>query len=197
MTQKFRLYQRGSNGRYYIEDNDTGKQESLGTSEKAEALRLMSVRPIAQRDSQNEWKSLASAAERSRRHSLHPFAFLPLNLGGTRSRCWIPGAIRARGSRARQRRDSSGLRPERPSRLATVGGIRAANKRTATTRGLTREPHHVAENHAQWRVGLFVGKNFRLTAPVACQAIFSFYGAARSTPRQRAQPSGLHSLFWI
>ena len=41
MTQKFRLYRRGSNGRYYIQDNTTGKQESLGTSEKAEALRLL------------------------------------------------------------------------------------------------------------------------------------------------------------
>ena len=40
MTQKFRLYQR-SNGRYYAEDNTTGKQETLGTSDKAEALRLL------------------------------------------------------------------------------------------------------------------------------------------------------------
>lgn len=40
MTQKkFRLYRR-SNGRFYIEDNTTGKQESLGTSDKAEAQRL-------------------------------------------------------------------------------------------------------------------------------------------------------------
>lgn len=40
MTQKFRLYRR-SNGRFYLEDNTTGKQESLGTSEKAEATRLL------------------------------------------------------------------------------------------------------------------------------------------------------------
>src|SRR5687767_2337666 len=40
MTQKFRLYRR-SNGRFYIEDNATGKQESLGTSDKAEAMRLL------------------------------------------------------------------------------------------------------------------------------------------------------------
>ena len=40
MTQKFRLYQRG-NGRFYIEDNITGKQESLGASDKAEAVRLL------------------------------------------------------------------------------------------------------------------------------------------------------------
>ena len=40
MTQKFRLYRR-SNGRFYIEDNTTGKQESLGTSDKTEASRLL------------------------------------------------------------------------------------------------------------------------------------------------------------
>ncbi|HEY0548758.1 MAG TPA: hypothetical protein VGF13_04095, partial [Verrucomicrobiae bacterium] len=40
MMQKFRMYQRG-NGRFYIEDNATGKQESLGTSDKTEALRLL------------------------------------------------------------------------------------------------------------------------------------------------------------
>ena len=48
MKQKFRLYQRGSNGRFYIEDNDTGKQESLSTSEKSEALRLMMARNEAE-----------------------------------------------------------------------------------------------------------------------------------------------------
>ena len=41
MTQKFRLYRRGCNGRFYIEDNTTGKQESLGTSDKTEARRLL------------------------------------------------------------------------------------------------------------------------------------------------------------
>src|SRR5437867_2243596 len=46
MTQKFRLYQR-SNGRFYIEDNATGKQESLGTSDKAEALRLLMAKSHA------------------------------------------------------------------------------------------------------------------------------------------------------
>jgi hypothetical protein len=40
MTQKFRLYRR-SNDRFYAEDNAIGKQESLGTSDKAEALRLL------------------------------------------------------------------------------------------------------------------------------------------------------------
>jgi integrase len=47
MTQKFRLYQRG-NGRFYIEDNITGKQESLGTSDKAEANRLLMARNEAE-----------------------------------------------------------------------------------------------------------------------------------------------------
>jgi integrase len=47
MTAKFRLYQR-SNGRFYIENNETGKQESLGTSDKTEALRLMMARNEAE-----------------------------------------------------------------------------------------------------------------------------------------------------
>jgi integrase len=41
MKLQFRLYRRGSNGRYYAEDSTTGKQESLGTSDKAEATRLL------------------------------------------------------------------------------------------------------------------------------------------------------------
>jgi integrase len=44
MKQRFRLYQRGGNGRYYVQDNTTGKQESLGTSDRAEALRLCSAK---------------------------------------------------------------------------------------------------------------------------------------------------------
>jgi hypothetical protein len=38
------MYQRGLNGRYYIEDNVTGKQKSLGTSDRNEALRLFHAR---------------------------------------------------------------------------------------------------------------------------------------------------------
>ena len=44
MKQKFRLYRRGVTGRYYAQNNFTGKQESLGTSIKAEALRLLSAK---------------------------------------------------------------------------------------------------------------------------------------------------------
>ena len=44
MKQRFRMYQRGLNGRYYIEDNVTGKQESLGTTDRTEALRLFHAR---------------------------------------------------------------------------------------------------------------------------------------------------------
>ena len=44
MKQQFRLYRRGGNGRYYIQDNVTGKQESLGTSDRAEALRLLNAK---------------------------------------------------------------------------------------------------------------------------------------------------------
>lgn len=41
MKQKFRLYKRGASGRYYVHNNLTGQQESLGTTDKAEALRLL------------------------------------------------------------------------------------------------------------------------------------------------------------
>lgn len=44
MKQRFRMYQRGLNDRFYIEDNVTRKQESLGTSDRAEALRLLHAR---------------------------------------------------------------------------------------------------------------------------------------------------------
>jgi integrase len=48
MKQKFRMYQRGLNGRFYLENNETGKQESLGTSNKTEALRLLHARNEAE-----------------------------------------------------------------------------------------------------------------------------------------------------
>jgi len=41
MKQKFRLYRRGASGRYYAQDNITGQQKSLGTTNRAEALRLL------------------------------------------------------------------------------------------------------------------------------------------------------------
>jgi hypothetical protein len=41
MKQKFRLYRRGNSGRYYIHDDATGKQESLHTSDRPTALRLL------------------------------------------------------------------------------------------------------------------------------------------------------------
>jgi integrase len=44
MKQRYRLYRRGGNGRFYIQDNTTGKQESLGTSDRVEAQRLLHVR---------------------------------------------------------------------------------------------------------------------------------------------------------
>jgi len=43
MKQQFRLYRR-DNGRYYAEDNITGKQSSLHTSNKAEATRLLNAK---------------------------------------------------------------------------------------------------------------------------------------------------------
>lgn len=48
MKQKYRLYRRGSNGRYYAQDNITGQQQSLGTSDRAEALRLLCAKNEAE-----------------------------------------------------------------------------------------------------------------------------------------------------
>lgn len=44
MKQRYRLYRRGTNRRYYVQDNVTGKQESLGTSDRIEALRLCNAK---------------------------------------------------------------------------------------------------------------------------------------------------------
>lgn len=44
MKPRYRLYRRGLNGRFYVQDNLTGKQESLGTSDRTEALRLANAR---------------------------------------------------------------------------------------------------------------------------------------------------------
>lgn len=41
MKQKFRLYRRGASGRYYAQDNITGQQQRLGTTNRIEALRLL------------------------------------------------------------------------------------------------------------------------------------------------------------
>ena len=41
MRQRFRLCRRKQGGRYYLHDDVTGKQESLGTSERATAIRLL------------------------------------------------------------------------------------------------------------------------------------------------------------
>jgi hypothetical protein len=40
MRQRYRLYRRKSGGRYYLHDDVTGKQESLGTNDRATAIRL-------------------------------------------------------------------------------------------------------------------------------------------------------------
>ena len=41
MKRRFRLYCRKKSGRYYIHDDQTGKQESLHTSDRATATRLL------------------------------------------------------------------------------------------------------------------------------------------------------------
>ncbi len=47
MRQRYRLYKRKKGGRYYVHDDATGKQESLGTSDRATAIRLFHSRQEA------------------------------------------------------------------------------------------------------------------------------------------------------
>lgn len=44
MKQRFRLYRRSHGGRFYVHDSLTGKQESLGTTDRHEASRLLHAR---------------------------------------------------------------------------------------------------------------------------------------------------------
>ena len=48
MRQRFRLYRRKKGGRYYIHDGATGKQDSLHTTDRATALRLVHSRNEAE-----------------------------------------------------------------------------------------------------------------------------------------------------
>jgi hypothetical protein len=48
MTKRFRLYRRGATGRFYIHDSVTGKQDSLHTSDRATAARLLHSRSEAE-----------------------------------------------------------------------------------------------------------------------------------------------------
>ena len=48
MRQRYRLYKRKNGGRYYIHDDVTGKQESLGTNDRATAVRLFHSRKEAE-----------------------------------------------------------------------------------------------------------------------------------------------------
>jgi hypothetical protein len=48
MRQKFRLFRRKNGGRYYLHNDLTGKQESLHTNNRAQALRLLHARNEAQ-----------------------------------------------------------------------------------------------------------------------------------------------------
>ena len=43
MKQRFRLYRRNCGGRFYVQNGLTGKQESLGTTDRTEALRLLNA----------------------------------------------------------------------------------------------------------------------------------------------------------
>jgi hypothetical protein len=48
MRKRYRLYKRNNGGRYYIHDDATGKQESLGTNDRATAVRLFRSRQEAE-----------------------------------------------------------------------------------------------------------------------------------------------------
>lgn len=48
MKERFRLYRRKASGKFYIQDGVTGKQESLGTSDRMEAGRLLHARNEAE-----------------------------------------------------------------------------------------------------------------------------------------------------
>src|SRR5947208_16705581 len=44
MKNRFRLYRRMTGGAFYVHDSETGKQESLGTRDRAEATSLLNAR---------------------------------------------------------------------------------------------------------------------------------------------------------
>jgi hypothetical protein len=44
MKNQFRLYRRPKGGFFYAHDSQTGKQESLGTRDRAEAVTLLNAR---------------------------------------------------------------------------------------------------------------------------------------------------------
>ena len=44
MKNRFRLYRRKKGGMFYAHDSETGKQESLGTKDRAEATTLLNAR---------------------------------------------------------------------------------------------------------------------------------------------------------
>lgn len=49
MKQRYRLFRRGEGGRFYVHDGATGKQHTLGTSDRALALRLLHAQNEAER----------------------------------------------------------------------------------------------------------------------------------------------------
>jgi len=48
MKNRFRLFRRRRGGRFYLHDSVTGKQESLGTTDRSQAVRLLHSRNEAQ-----------------------------------------------------------------------------------------------------------------------------------------------------
>lgn len=52
MKNRFRVYRRKKGGRFYVEDCETGKQQSLGTRDRAEAMSFLHARNEASRQPQ-------------------------------------------------------------------------------------------------------------------------------------------------
>ena len=112
MRHQFRLYRRKKSGRYYIQNDLTGKQESLHTSDRATATRLLHAKNEARQQPalnlqiakaylaatdesfvKRTWREVMSA----RRRHWHLTSFLPLRLGGACKNGWLSRTVCANG----------------------------------------------------------------------------------------------------
>lgn len=71
MKNRFRLFRRGW-GKYYLEDTDTGKQQSLRTTDKREAQRLVHARKEALHNPQVNLMIVKGPAAERRPAIVHP-----------------------------------------------------------------------------------------------------------------------------
>ncbi|MGA2864025.1 MAG: hypothetical protein ABSF95_06010 [Verrucomicrobiota bacterium] len=83
MRNRFRLYRRKKGGRYYIHDDVTGKQESLGTTDRAAAVRLLHSRNEAEQQP-------AENLQIARAHLAASDPQLGIRTSGVRSAALVP-----------------------------------------------------------------------------------------------------------